>query len=346
MANFNRALLVIITIFFSGVISFSSVFANPSISGVTGNLTDGAEIVISGGSFGANNSLTPLIQDDLEWGNIGDTLSDNGWINSGGTLSDAQVHNGSLSVNWHFGAAQGTAYWYNNYKNIPGSTELYATYWFYNSNANGRIQKLARFNSDQVYSGKPYLLLQGYSDSNKLYGELDGGDGGYSSTLWDIRLAFAKWYRIEIYLKLSTPEGASNGIAEITAVGVNTVRLTDKITRGAGEVGKLLNTFMIGQSIVSIDSESDVYADDIYVNNTRARVEIGDNQNWDQCAFREIQWKTTSWDNNNITFQVNRGNFATGSNAYLFVVDQAGNVSSGYPVSLLPVPTIKRIVTP
>jgi len=42
----------------------------------------------------------------------------------------------------------------------------------------------------------------------------------------------------------------------------------------------------------------------------------------------------TTWSDSSIYITVNQGSFKNGDNAFLFVVDKDGNVSSGYPITI------------
>ncbi|MDR7420718.1 MAG: hypothetical protein QN178_17620, partial [Armatimonadota bacterium] len=75
------------------------------------------------------------------------------------------------------------------------------------------------------------------------------------------------------------------------------------------------------------------YYADIYVDNTFARVEIGDAPRYDDCTHREIQYPL-SWDPGAISIRVNQGAFAAGQAAYVFVVDDGGRVNPvGFPIT-------------
>ena len=67
--------------------------------------------------------------------------------------------------------------------------------------------------------------------------------------------------------------------------------------------------------------------DDLYVDYTQARVEIGNNASWSSCTVKEIQIPL-SWGTSSISVQPNNGAFNSGNKAYLFVVDENGNVSN------------------
>lgn len=72
-----------------------------------------------------------------------------------------------------------------------------------------------------------------------------------------------------------------------------------------------------------------VYVDSVYIDSSFARVEIGDSSNYLNCTHREVQIPT-AWADASIVFTVNSGSFPAGSPVYVFVIDEAGNVSSGY----------------
>ena len=69
------------------------------------------------------------------------------------------------------------------------------------------------------------------------------------------------------------------------------------------------------------------YYDDIYINNSWARVEIGDDPDYDSCTHREMQIPT-AWSSDSVDITVNQGSFPDGATAYLFVVDEDGIVNT------------------
>lgn len=83
---------------------------------------------------------------------------------------------------------------------------------------------------------------------------------------------------------------------------------------------------------INTDAWAKHYYDDVYIDNTWARIEIGDSANYNSCSIREIQ-VPVAWNSDSITFKIKQGAFLNGSTAYLFVVDENGIVSTGYPVS-------------
>lgn len=73
------------------------------------------------------------------------------------------------------------------------------------------------------------------------------------------------------------------------------------------------------------------WLDDIYIDNTRARVIIGDGPALSSCNHVEIQIPT-SWEEDRIDVMFNQGSFGSGDSAFLFVLDAAGAASDGYPI--------------
>lgn len=67
---------------------------------------------------------------------------------------------------------------------------------------------------------------------------------------------------------------------------------------------------------------------DIYIDNSWARVEIGDASTYSACTHREIQVPIT-WGTDGIEFKVNQGSFPDLATAYIYVVDENGYVSNG-----------------
>ena len=80
-----------------------------------------------------------------------------------------------------------------------------------------------------------------------------------------------------------------------------------------------------------------IWNDYVYIDTTRARVEIGDNQTWENCTHREIQipvyWRSPSG-RGEIQVQFNQGSFGSGEIVYLFVVNEDGEVTPGYPIRI------------
>ncbi len=81
------------------------------------------------------------------------------------------------------------------------------------------------------------------------------------------------------------------------------------------------------------DANAAAMYDDIYIAtgaHARARIEIGNNPIYDESAILAIT-TPSSWKDNTVSTTFRRGAFQNGETAYLFVIDEFGEVSNGYP---------------
>ncbi|MFH1133269.1 MAG: hypothetical protein V1735_02170 [Nanoarchaeota archaeon] len=76
----------------------------------------------------------------------------------------------------------------------------------------------------------------------------------------------------------------------------------------------------------------ELWLDNLYIDSTRARIEVCNASTIDQTANCEIQIPHTTWNDNTIEFTANLGSFDGSEQLYLFVVNADGNVSEGYPL--------------
>ena len=77
-----------------------------------------------------------------------------------------------------------------------------------------------------------------------------------------------------------------------------------------------------------------VYVDDVYIDTSWNRVELGDAPTYAASTHREIQVAST-WAEGSVSVSFNPGNFAGGSTAYLFVTDANNTTSPGVPVKIV-----------
>ncbi len=72
----------------------------------------------------------------------------------------------------------------------------------------------------------------------------------------------------------------------------------------------------------------------IYMDNTHARVMIGDEQSYNSCTIMEPQPPAT-WSNESISFELNQGSLSDNTTAYLFVFNaQNEHNTIGYPIEI------------
>jgi hypothetical protein len=321
------------------------VHATPQISNVAGSIENNQSITINGLDFGEKIPASPIKWDQFEAGSNGANLSDvqpewRPYSSSYGSAIYSNVsYSGDLSVSNNTNR-HGFA---TNYLDIIHSDEVFVSYWWRIDGVtgdDGGVVKLTRINSSAAAGGggryngigETYLsnLNPGTSSPYFAYNNGDGNTGpiGY------VRASTNAWSRVDMGKKLSTP-GISDGSAfcqnlteQRSAVHNNV------ITRAAGHTFQL-DTVLLGLMMANDVGTFSLYLDDIYIDNTLARVEIGNNSDFDSCTHREMQLPT-SWDGNNelVTINFNQGAFTAGETVWLFVINSLGEASDGYQLEI------------
>ena len=144
-----------------------------------------------------------------------------------------------------------------------------------------------------------------------------------------------EWVRLESYLVQSGVSQSNGGFwgsfirgNSISNSAKTGVMRTDSIPWVQLTIGGAYYSMCDSSDPATID------VDNIYIDNTPQRVEVGNASTWTACTHREIQIPS-AWSSNSITFSVNQGAFTSGQQAYLYVVDSTGAVNaSGYPITI------------
>ncbi|MBL0732246.1 MAG: hypothetical protein JJW03_05265 [Desulfosarcina sp.] len=338
-------IIIILFLFFNSV---SLCYSAPVISDIAGE----NPLIITGTGFQAKTISAPIIWDDFEWGTAGNdldtnpTVSDRWSIHNPGLqeISTGEPHAGTKSAKWNFYVTdpydEQKSFRHVYRDNIAETQEMYASYWVYTSNNAASVGKYARIQVAPVYSGNPVASLRGapvtdHPELHRLYFDVsnDNEDPHWLTPEAYKNNTVATWHRIEMYFRLSNPPGAANGAAYATINGTYIDAFYDNlITRSTGD-NRLLTTFMLGQGLTYPDKSVNIFIDDVYVDNTRARVEIGNAATWSACTHREIQIPVT-WSTTEITATINQGSFSSVNGKYLFIIDADGIASDGYKIQL------------
>jgi hypothetical protein len=327
----------------------SEALANPQISSLDGSLFHGNNVVINGSGFGSKSSATPQCWDDAESGSIGDhwdglypyTCSNSDHnihydTTAGLGRGVAQAH--SSSTRYIVGCHSPEGYSpFNNTKgpNVlvgkivePGSYTYSAYYYRHDPDWNEATDnyKQGRYSTAWLevpngYTGggfyitmgnvlmPPYVWRTNYCTPNWNASEnsLDPGDG---------------WMKREIIVHHTND---STGWIDIYEDG----NLID-YDNGHSWVGNPSSTsfdrVVFGGYNRLGDTNNFRYWDDIYHDNTLARVIIGNASTLASSTVREVQIPT-AWSDNSITITVNQASFSLCEPLYLYVVDANGVVS-------------------
>ncbi len=343
------ALFIILFLLSSCTLVFNgSVCAYPRIVSAGGMIRHGLPVTITGGGFGTRIKATPLVWEDFSDGNLDSSLNPHtaGLIaNNTDNLRSAfnkfnarndfkKGGNGfysydksveskwfvqywiKLAVNWHWGTSTygGTDDGLANikfFRLFPEGDRNYTNFFWNFHGWNSGINVLRSFEKNgednkYVFNMQKAFTLDTWHCVQIEYGENSGID------------------KYDGHIKLWI-----DGILRDSSATINT---------NYGQDGAAINKrpFIIGfyDSWSPSDSNEETqyaYYADVYVDNTWARVEIGNNSTWSDCTHREIQIPS-AWSDSSITVTVNQGSFNQGDTAYLYVIDSFGNVSNGFPI--------------
>jgi hypothetical protein len=320
--------------------------AAPGIQDVLGTLAHSEQITISGQNFGTKAQAAPLAFDDFEEGTIGQPLN---WWYTSSTLrgyKPAYSDISSFSRGLHSRQAAYQHFVGGNYNatlKVPGIGDtgaafkkIYISGWLYvadnapnNPTRNTKLFGLRGPNGfPQGRFDRSFTASSGHKYTVDCDGTANSQDWGLGSS--DISTG-GEWWRVELWLDLGTPNGG-DGVYQSRknlAVWGSDLGPETMITSNCG-----FDHIVIQPYTATDTNNPDVefWWDELYVDTTQARVEIGDAPTWRACTHREIQIPK-AWSNDKITVQANLGSFPSGETVYLYVVDSAGSVNSnGYPV--------------
>lgn len=323
-----RNILIILSIFlFSG-----NAIAAPSTPSAQSNIQHGASVTVTGTNFGTKATAAPLLWDSIDGSYAGIT---NGGVVPVGSSYPWMESSGDYDV--HFKTTNPRGKWTAKYTNtgstsvtdkaglggryFPGTTVLYTSWWLYvSANACISSDKWNRyFTSD--YSGQ--IIWQPVSKTIYQEGNVDYttwedptcGNPGYWQRMEEIVDSTASPYPA-VYMAVDNEPNASQPLNSNGSISGN-INLVGAIGYdSSNEEGTQRPTIDWGE---------------IYIDNTRARVEICNNSVKANATHCEIQIPS-AWDGvsatNSITFTVNQGSFADDSSAYLFIIDPVGDASA------------------
>lgn len=314
-------------------------------------------VTLSGSGFGTKAIARPLVFDNFNTGTNGQNIP-------GRAPTMTTLNSGVWT--WDSTAAGGTAVpTYTTQNQRPGSTasaladmndtqwnkslsintqqsEYFVSWWMYYDRYSGSVSR----------NTKPWVMYGSSNDEPHTYsgwGDLSDpslrssiADGGYSdpNTAYGSPSTpdfYGKWFKIELYLKQSSPNQANGAYKVwITEPGQPRKLALNRdpvITRSISAVWSQFTFIGAYCDSSPSDRKYKIYADDLYFDNTQARVELGNASTYDASTIREVQ-PANSWSTTGVTATLNQGGLSNGT-AYVYLVDSTGSVnSSGYPITL------------
>ena len=363
--NVSRFELMGMSVFFYLTLIFPScINAAPAISNTSGDLSQNSSMSVMGSGFGQHALNIESLQSNIESGTIGAEFSKTGWYHSEWSAyadpiyANDSAHSGGKSIKC---SMTSTNMQYNcafayRVADVQAGGRLYATWWVKYDGETAGQWKMLRVSSEST-------IVDGVHNAN-MYHHFDTQrqivvNHGYTEqrSLWPGKDHFPKgdntWHRVEMDYKASdtaTPNGVmtvrtttdSGSIGYRTWTDVNTHPLAENAWK------YLIWQNYIGNGI----TRATVWLDDLYIQTgTPSRVELCSGSTWENRGKCEIQLPT-SWQENQISVQVNTGNFQSGSEVYLYIVDHGGTANnSGYKMAIdsnsspviVPAPTLNSI---
>ena len=359
----------------------STIIAAPLIDTIEGDVSHGGQVVLTGYSFGNKASAQPIKYNDFEGLNEGERLPDaDPWWTDRGNVSYMAIstlnqrHNRSLrNAEAHMAWNVRAAHAWKNDIGFATTGKAFVSMWI-------RAGETQENEDNNGYQIKLFRLPVRVEDANTIYPDMalfhwfyegDNNDPVYFQNHGSVSTGYfakrsivkdANWYQVSLQLEMGTP-GGGNGRW-----------ISWHSSTNFGDVYQIQDEFwpdpsyeILGSSNEKIDAfyfhgylgncEGDIgtpawvklYYDDVYIDNSWARVEIGDNQKYEFSTHREIQIPTAWVENvtpgtDQITITANRGSFAPCETFYLFVIDSDGNVSDqdagtpgaqGFPIKIV-----------
>ncbi|MBI5193533.1 MAG: hypothetical protein HZA08_08855 [Nitrospirae bacterium] len=305
--------------------------AQPNITNVSGTVSQSATVTVTGSGFGTKALGSPLWWDDAETG----TVSAN---------YNSVIGNNIYSAGSGQFSSNSTRYLqfesFNNYTirwaSKPVGTTLNRTIAFFkwrwdpnftfNTSGGTGNEKIFMW-GDNWDGAAPNIGLCTRHEFQKIY-----LCNVSPETSWGNFTAVAgQWYDFKVILDIDyNGTYGSNGSASIYVDNV-------LISSGTGISFSATNDPGVQEPHIGgwVGSSSGragdiTYADNIYIDNTWARIEIGNASTLSASTIREVQIPS-AWTDTSITITVNQGSFNNLDNVYLYVFDANGNVNAkGY----------------
>jgi hypothetical protein len=330
-----------ITIFVTLLLALSSqIYAAPSVSTVSGTVSHGQSVTVSGAAFGTH----------ADYNSISDTWQGNDFLNfrfkdfednvmeSDGLVTNFDDSRAVATPGAHAGTYYGNLYYGTaeeriqlTVDNINSTGTWWASFWFMMP-ADTQSGKFFRIYMGADSSRDNFYLSTGCSDRMLRGANEAGGATVYGSPN---QFGVGTWHRVDVLATASTGnlnvttwmDGAQQWAK--TNWGPNLIYSPDGHSFMANE-----RIDAVGASRCAAHPTWDgaYNYDDIYFSYTQARVEICSGSTWAAKGTCEIQIPQT-WADTTAVITVNQGAFADSSTNYLYVVDSAGVASNAEEIT-------------
>lgn len=324
----------------------SPVHGAPSVNSVNGSFTDGAAVSIAGNSLGANSLDFEWVGDDIEQGTLGQQPIWNKWVFNFGpnTITYSYAHSGTKSLYNSLNSGTYAAVMRYNYgSQISYNKDIFMSWWVRRIHVGDGQWKLFRvsFDNDIQDTATPQFKMFNWYNGNQFFiNSGPGTDATDGCNGCGIRYPGDNaWYRLDVEVKTSSAHGAGGGIYKYSMYDpendqqVYSITFNDVVS--FNDDNDYYQWFMWQNYIGNGITSQETWTDDMFIQvGSWARTELCDSSSWNTRTQCEIQIPS-AWSDSSITFTANQGSFNNGDTAYLFVVDENGEVNaSGYPITI------------
>lgn len=283
-------------------------------------------IILTANSDLFNTAPPPVvIHDDFDNGVAGQPLQ-NWTISSSSNKQNPSYSNEAAITGTLSGMSSFLGGNYNSSaenKNLPNMDVVYLSYYFkvdLIAGAPSRNIKLARLSGG--HDGSTYVQSVSFTfydtqaTGNFQQASIDFAESKVKP-VWTADYVDNRWHRAEMYIKLSNPAGAANGITIAKIDGNIISNQTNIVNEETGMRYKWLTL----PYYVAHDAGGDykIYYDNVVVSKSRARVEICENDNYKECKNPVIA-QITAWQPKSIS--IKKENY-TAKKPYYFIFNDS-----------------------
>jgi len=269
--------------------------AAPSISGVAGTSAAGQTVTITGSGFGNKPQAQPVLWDDFEGGAIGKQIQDvaaavGHWDTGSGsanvTYTNVKSHGGKMASRHNFM----DFYDASLSKNMP-FTRLYMDFWMlaHYVDRHSRNFKPWRFYGDNDNYQLDYVWLCNSNLMNRVQANANLETGTWGGPLY----SKDRWMHFQVVYNESSP-GQANGTvrhyidSQVAGLDSGAV-LTEKVSARFDQIRIGHYWDKAPDTSCPANGGAFVYVDDVYIDTSWARVELGDAPTYAAATHREIQ---------------------------------------------------------
>lgn len=322
------------------------------ITNLVGTFSDGNIVTLSGGGFGSRSN-TPLYYDDYRGATEGWTSIQAGLSNLGGNASHEPIVrtdrslSGGKSLRMDYATGFDSMFPRRGITGFDSKTLFYSSWGYYSLQTAGTLTnptfKRARFGANEFYSGNPKMreTLSPSWSTGQVGGPsaFDRGVIRSDGTLARNEIGNEnphadQWNRTDHWLDLGDV-GVANAEYRTWCNQVANDVVTNDTFRYAGATENI--TWCIsdfdGMDSYGTDNAWQVWMDQMYIDTTMIRVELGNASTYAACTKSYIQ-PSVIWSPTSVQINVRPGDLV--GSAYLFVLNSLGApVSAGFPVSII-----------